>query len=40
MQQHNIKEEQVLYPMSDRFLGSVMDSVMQAMQELQPELPQ
>ena len=37
MQQHNIKEEQVLYPMSDRFLGSVMDSVIQAMQELQPE---
>ena len=40
MQQHNIKEEQVLYPMSDRFLGSVMDSVIQAMQELQPEPPQ
>ena len=39
MQQHNIKEEQILYPMSDRFLGSVMDSVIQAMQALQPESP-
>jgi hypothetical protein len=30
MQQHNIKEEQMLYPMSDRFLGSVADGVIQA----------
>ena len=37
MQQHNIKEEQILYPMSDRFLGSVADSVIQAMQEVQSE---
>ncbi len=39
MQQHNIKEEQILYPMSDRFLGSVADSVIQAMRELEVEPP-
>lgn len=39
MQQHNIKEEQMLYPMSDRFLGSRGDTVIQAMRELQVEPP-
>jgi len=39
MQQHNIKEEQIMYPMSDRFLGSVADSVIQAMRELEVEPP-
>ncbi len=32
MQQHNIKEEQMLYPMCDRFLGAAAGSVIQAMQ--------
>ncbi|MDQ5908143.1 MAG: hypothetical protein QG599_234 [Pseudomonadota bacterium] len=39
MQQHNIKEEQMLYPMSDRFLASVADQVIAALQEFQPEQP-
>lgn len=34
MQQHNIKEEQMLYPMSDQFLGNSGDAVIQAMREL------
>lgn len=39
MQQHNIKEEQILYPMSDRFLGSEVGSVIRAMRELEVALP-
>lgn len=34
MQQHNIKEEQMLYPMSDRALGGD-DTMIQALQALQ-----
>jgi iron-sulfur cluster repair protein YtfE (RIC family) len=34
MQQHNIKEEQILYPMCDRFLGDAVGSVIQAMRNL------
>ena len=34
MQQHNIKEEQILYPMCDRLLGAAVDSVIQAMRDL------
>jgi len=34
MQQHNIKEEQILYPMCDRFLGDAVGSVIQAMRDL------
>ena len=33
MQQHNIKEEQMLYPMCDRFLGDAVGSVIQAMRD-------
>jgi len=32
MQQHNLKEENMLYPMSDRVLGSVRDSVIHDME--------
>ncbi len=32
LQQHNIKEEQMLYPMCDRFLGAAAGSVIEAMQ--------
>lgn len=32
MQQHNIKEEQILYPMSDRALGSVRDDLLRRME--------
>ena len=32
MQQHNLKEENMLYPMSDRVLGSESDAVIQAME--------
>ncbi len=39
MQQHNIKEEQILYPMSDRFLSSQIESVLQVMRELEVESP-
>ena len=39
MQQHNIKEEQMLYPMCDRALGSAAGAVIQAMQALQPASP-
>jgi len=31
MQQHNLKEENMLYPMSDRVLGSVRDRVIHDM---------
>ena len=31
MQQHNLKEENMLYPMSDRVLGADSDSVIRAM---------
>jgi iron-sulfur cluster repair protein YtfE (RIC family) len=34
MQQHSIKEEQILYPMCDRFLGNAVESVIRAMQDL------
>ena len=34
MQQHNAKEEQILYPMSDRALGEQQDSLLQQMQSL------
>ena len=33
MQQHNIKEEQILYPMCDRMLADSADSMIQAMQD-------
>ena len=39
MQQHNIKEEQMLYPMCDRFLGGVAESVIQAMRDLSVDPP-
>lgn len=39
MQQHNIKEEQILYPMCDRFLGGVAESVIQAMRDLSVDPP-
>ncbi|MBT9541277.1 hemerythrin domain-containing protein [Thiobacillus sp.] len=32
MQQHNLKEENMLYPMSDRVLGSERESLIRAMQ--------
>jgi hemerythrin-like domain-containing protein len=32
MQQHNLKEENMLYPMSDRVLGGESDAVIQAME--------
>ncbi|HRX71551.1 MAG: hemerythrin domain-containing protein [Candidatus Competibacteraceae bacterium] len=38
MQQHNIKEEQMLYPMSDRALGNC-EAVIQTMQKLQAASP-
>ncbi len=34
MQQHNIKEEQILYPMCDRFLGNAAGSVLDAARNL------
>ena len=34
MQQHSIKEEQILYPMCDRFLGDAVGAVIQAMRDL------
>lgn len=34
MQQHNIKEEQMLYPMCDRLLSGAVGSVIQAMRDL------
>ena len=34
MQQHSIKEEQILYPMCDRFLGDTVGAVIRAMRDL------
>ncbi|MCP5196204.1 MAG: hemerythrin domain-containing protein [Gammaproteobacteria bacterium] len=39
LQQHNIKEEQMLYPMSDQCLGNGGDAVIQAMRQLQSDAP-
>jgi iron-sulfur cluster repair protein YtfE (RIC family) len=39
MQQHNIKEEQILYPMCDRFLDGAIESVIQAMRDLPADPP-
>ncbi|MDS4028169.1 MAG: hemerythrin domain-containing protein [Candidatus Contendobacter sp.] len=39
MQQHNIKEEQMLYPMCDRVLGAIADSVIQDMRDLPADQP-
>ncbi len=39
MQQHNIKEEQILYPMCDRFLGGAVEAVLQAMRDLPTSWP-
>ena len=33
MQQHNIKEEQILYPMCDQILGAAAAAMIQAMQD-------
>ena len=34
MQQHNMKEEQILYPMIDRMLGEQSDNYISAMEEI------
>jgi hemerythrin-like domain-containing protein len=34
MQQHNLKEENMLYPMSDQVLGDERDSLIRAMQAI------
>ncbi|MBL8250039.1 MAG: hemerythrin domain-containing protein [Candidatus Competibacter sp.] len=39
MQQHNIKEEQMLYPMCDRVLGAAAGSVIDAMRALSTDRP-
>lgn len=39
MQQHSIKEEQILYPMCDRFLGGAVEAVIQAMRDLPADQP-
>ncbi|MGB5065158.1 MAG: hemerythrin domain-containing protein [Candidatus Competibacter sp.] len=39
MQQHNIKEEQMLYPMCDRVLGATAGSVIQDMRDLPENQP-
>lgn len=39
MRQHNIKEEQTLYPMCDQFLGDTASSVIQALQNFPMEQP-
>jgi len=39
MQQHNIKEEQMLYPMCDRLLSGAVGSVIQAMRDLPAAQP-
>ncbi len=39
MQQHNIKEEQMLYPMCDRVLGAAAGSVIQDMRDLPANQP-
>ncbi|MFO1371406.1 MAG: hemerythrin domain-containing protein [Candidatus Competibacteraceae bacterium] len=36
MQQHNIKEEQILYPMCDRILGAAAEAILNAMQASSP----
>ncbi len=36
MQQHNLKEENMLYPMSDQVLGSARDGVIHAMEAIAP----
>ena len=35
MQQHNMKEEQIVYPMADQLLSQDCDSVISAMENLQ-----
>jgi len=35
MQQHNIKEEQILYPMSDQALSDKADTLLQEMTDAQ-----
>lgn len=37
MQQHNIKEEQILYPMCDQMLGAAVGPVIQDMRDLPAE---
>lgn len=39
MQQHNIKEEQMLYPMCDRALSAAVDSLIQDMRDLPARSP-
>ena len=39
IQQHNIKEEQMLYPMCDQALGAAADSVIQDMRDLPASSP-
>ncbi|MBL8260243.1 MAG: hemerythrin domain-containing protein [Candidatus Competibacteraceae bacterium] len=39
MQQHNVKEEQMLYPMCDRVLGAEATAVIDAMQALPADKP-
>lgn len=39
MQQHNIKEEQILYPMCDRFLANDAAAVIAAMQTVSTDPP-
>ena len=39
MQQHNIKEEQILYPMCDRFLASDAPAIIAAMQAVSADTP-
>ena len=39
MQQHNIKEEQMLYPMCDRVLGATAGSVIEAMRAVSDRPP-
>jgi len=36
MQQHNLKEENMLYPMSDQVLGDERDNLIRAMQAIAP----
>ncbi|MHB1084506.1 MAG: hemerythrin domain-containing protein [Thiobacillus sp.] len=36
MQQHNLKEENMLYPMSDQVLGSARDGLIHAMEAIAP----
>jgi hemerythrin-like domain-containing protein len=41
MQQHNLKEENVLYPMSDQALGGELDDLLRSMEAVstEPEAP-